>query len=189
MWPRAHAGLEASFILPTKPASIVANIFAKETGNVAITIDSKCATFTTEDYTLNCRFVNGKYPKYNSVIPVDNPNQLSIDRETLLAAIRRVSVFASQGGLIKFEFRANEIFLKAEDVDYSTLAEETIPCDYSGDNIIMGFNKTRIIEVLDNIGNDTVTIKLSDSSRAGIFEPEKQDEGEDLLVLLMPMMI
>ena len=53
----------------------------------------------------------------------------------------------------------------------------------------MGFNKTRIIEVLDNISNDTVTIKLSDSSRAGIFEPEKQNEGEDLLVLLMPMMI
>ncbi|MCI6894788.1 MAG: DNA polymerase III subunit beta [Bacteroidales bacterium] len=186
---RTQTGLEASFILPTKPASIIANIFAKEAGNVAVTIDSKCATFTTEDYTLNCRFVNGKYPKYNSVIPVENPNQLSIDRETLLAAIRRVSVFASQGGLIKFEFRQNEIFLKAEDVDYSTLAEETIPCDYSGDNLIMGFNKTRIIEVLDNINNDTVTIMLSDSSRAGIFEPEKQEEGEDLLVLLMPMMI
>ena len=83
----------------------------------------------------------------------------------------------------------NEIFLKAEDVDYSTLAEETIPCDYSGDNLIMGFNKTRIIEVLDNINNDTVSILLSASSRAGIFAPEKQEEGEDLLVLLMPMMI
>ncbi len=186
---RTATGLEASFILPTKPASILANIFAKEDGNVAITIDSKCATFTTEEYTLNCRFLNGKYPKYNSVIPTENPNQLSIDRETLLAAIRRVSVFASQGGLIKFEFRTNEIFLKAEDVDYSTLAEETIPCDYAGDSMIVGFNKSRIIEVLDNIDNDTVTIKLSDSSRAGIFEPEKQQDNEDLLVLLMPMMI
>lgn len=186
---RAAAGLEASFILPTKPASVIANVFAKEEGNVAITIDSKCATFTTEEFTLNCRFVNGKYPKYNSVIPVENPNQLSIDRETLLAAIRRVAVFASQGGLIKFEFRANEIFLKAEDIDYSTLAEETIPCDYAGDNIIMGFNKNRIIEVLDNINNDTVVLKMSDSTRAGIFEPEKQEDDEDLLVLLMPMMI
>ena len=186
---RAQTDLEASFILPTKPASILANIFAKEEGNVAITIDSKCATFTTEEFTLNCRFVAGRYPRYNSVIPEDNPNQLSIDRETLLAAIRRVSVFASQGGLIKFEFRANEIFLKAEDFDYSTLAEETIPCDYNGDNIIMGFNKTRIIEVLDNINHDTVILKLSDASRAGIFEPEKQEEGEDLLVPLMPMMI
>ncbi|MGM9802711.1 MAG: DNA polymerase III subunit beta [Muribaculaceae bacterium] len=186
---RTQTGLEASFILPTKPASIVANIFAKESGNVAITIDSKCATFTTDDYTLNCRFVNGRYPKYNSVIPVDNPNQLSIDRETLLAAIRRVSVFASQGGLIKFEFRHNEIFLKAEDIDYSILAEETIPCDYNGDNLIMGFNRTRVIEVLDNINSDTVTLKLSDSSRAGLFEPEKQLEQEDLVVLLMPMMI
>lgn len=182
-------GIETSFILPTKPASLLNNILAKSEGDVRITIDSKSATFEVDEYTLSCRFINGKYPNYNSVIPQNNPYSMTADRALMLNAIRRVSVFASVGGLVKLDLKENEVMLKAQDVDFSTWAEEVLPCEYQGESMVIGFNDTKIIEILNNINCDMVRITLSDPSRAGVFLPEKQDEGEDLLILLMPMMI
>jgi DNA polymerase-3 subunit beta len=186
---RVKPGMETNFILPTKPANILSTILVKEEGDVAITLDPKSATFVTGEYTLNCRFVNGKYPNYNSVIPKDNPYKVVIDRVSLLNAIRRVSVFASVGGLVKIEVRANELYLKAQDVDFSTWAEETVPCEYTGEQMTIGFNDDKIIEILNNIEADTVDVQLSDPSRPGIFVPSAQEEGEDYLALLMPMML
>lgn len=186
---RVNAGIEASFILPTKPASILNNILAKNEGEVKITFDSKSATFELDEYTLNCRFINGKYPNYNSVIPQGNPYKLSVDRVSLLNAIRRVSVFASTGGLVKLDLQDNVVMLRTQDVDFATSAEESLSCDYQGETMTIGFNDTKIIEILNNINSDTITIMLSDPSRAGVFLPDTQEEGEDLLVLLMPMMI
>ncbi|MEF9923457.1 MAG: DNA polymerase III subunit beta [Muribaculaceae bacterium] len=186
---RITSGIDASFILPTKPASILRAILPKVDGDVKITIEATNATFELKNYTLNCRFVNGKYPNYNSVIPQNNPYSLTVDRVSLLNAVRRVSVFASVGGLVKFEVRENEILLKAQDVDFSTWAEETVACEYSGEGMLIGFNNTRVIEVLNNLDGDTIILKLSDPSRAGIFVPLEQAKEEDLLILLMPMML
>lgn len=182
-------GITASFILPSKPASILNNILEKSKNNVKVTFDTKSATFELAEYTLTCRFINGKYPNYNSVIPQNNPYKLTVDRVSLLNAIRRVSVFASVGGLVKLNLNANMVELKTQNVDFSTSAEETLICEYEGENMLIGFNNTKTIEILSNLNCDTVTIKLSDPTRAGVFLPDKQKDGEDLLVLLMPMMI
>lgn len=182
-------GIETSFILPAKPASILNSILSKSEGDVKVTIDSKSATFEIEDYTLSCRFINGKYPNYNSVIPQNNPYQLIVDRALMLNAVRRVAVFASVGGLIKLDLKENEVMLRAQDVDFATWAEEVLQCDYQGENMVIGFNNTKIIEILSNIDSEMVKITLLDPSRAGVFLPENQEEGEELLILLMPMMI
>lgn len=182
-------GLEKSFILPTKPAAILGSILEKENGEVNITVDSKSATFETPNYSLTCRFVNGRFPNYNSVIPTISQYEVSIDRVQLLNALRRVSVFTSSSGLIKFQLLPGEIFLSSQDVDYATSAEEKIQCDYEGGEIAIGFNDQNIINVLTNINADTVTLRLIDPTKAGVFMPSEQKEGEDLLVLLMPMML
>ena len=184
-----ETGMEQSFILPTKPATILASILDKQEGDVKITIDSKSATFESADYTLSCRFVNGRYPNYNSVIPQDNQFTLTIDRMTMLAAIKRVSVTASPGGLVKFDLKENQIHLSTQDIDFSKSSEEVVACDYTGAEMLIGFNDENIIDVLNNIDNDMITVELMDPSRAGIFKPAEQRENEDLLVLLMPMMV
>jgi len=184
-----NTGLEQSFILPTKPATILASILDKQEGDVKITIDAKSATFESADYTMSCRFVNGRYPNYNSVIPQDNQYTLTIDRLTMLAAIKRVSVTASPGGLVKFDLKENQIHLSTQDIDYSKSSEEVVACDYTGAEMLIGFNDDNIIDVLNNIAGDMVTVDLIDPSRAGIFKPAEQRENEDLLVLLMPMMV
>ena len=180
---------ELSFILPTKPASILGSILEKKEGDVNITIDSKSATFETDDYSLTCRFVNGRYPNYNSVIPTTNQYSVSLDRAQLLNALRRVSVFTSSSGLVKLEMRPNEIFMSTQDVDFSTSAEERILCEYTGTEMAIGFNDENIIDVLNNIDSEEIYLKLIDSNRAGLFLPVEQKEDEELLVLLMPMML
>ncbi len=182
-------GLEQSFILPTKPAAILSSILDKAEGDVKITVDSKSATFETAEYTLSCRFVNGRYPNYNSVIPQSSQFSVNVDRQLFVNALRRVSVFTSSSGLVKLELRPNEIFMSTQDVDYSTSAEERVSCDYEGDPMAIGFNDENIIDVLNNIESQEVILKLMDSSKAGIFLPAEQNDDEDLLILLMPMML
>jgi len=182
-------GLERAFILPTKPATILASILEKKEGNVKVSFDSKSATFETDDYSLTCRFINGRYPNYNSVIPQDNQYAVTVDRASLLSAIKRVSVFSSPGGLVKLQLHPNQIEMTTQNIDFSTSAEERVQCEYEGVDMLIGFNDDNIIDVLNNIAGDTIIIKLMDASRAGLFLPGSQEENEDLLVLLMPMMI
>ena len=182
-------GIEGSFILPTKPASILSSILAKETENVKVAFDSKSVSFETATYTLVCRFINGKYPNYNAVIPQNNPYEITVDRMMLLNAIKRVAIFATDGGLVQMQFEENKIFIRAQDMEYSSSAEECLACEYTGDNMSMGFNKDKIIEVLNNISVDNIIIKISDPARPGLFLPEEQKENEEWLVLLTPMMI
>lgn len=183
-------GFEASFILPTKPAQILTNVLDKSGEEpVRVSIDDKSVTFETVDLTLSCRTINGRYPRYEAVIPTDVPYNVTVDRVSLLNALRRVAVLASPGGLVQMDIRANEIGLRAQDLDHATSASETVPCDYNGPEMTMGFNNDNIVDVVGNIDSESLTIQLVDPARAGIFLPGEQPEGEDLLILQMPMMV
>ena len=183
-------GFEASFILPAKPATILASILDRDTEQpLTATIDETSATFDTGEYQLTCRFINGRYPNYEQVIPKDNPYSATLDRVTLLTALRRVSIFASVGGLVKLEFDAEGLKLTSQDLDHQTSAEEHVQCEYDGEPLTIGFKSVDLIDVLNNINCSTVVFKLLDPARAGIFLPTEQPEGEDLLILQMPMMI
>ena len=183
-------GFDGSCILPSKPASILSSIFDKNEGSVKVEMDTKSATFTSDEYSMTCRFVNGKYPNYNSVIPQQTSFSLTADRATLLNALRRVSVFAdSTSGEVRLQLNNNEIFMSTIDVNFSTSAEEKVQCEYLGDSMVIGFNDNNIIEVLKNINCDSVNIQLLDPLRPGIFLPVEQKENEELLILLVPMRI
>lgn len=185
-----NPGLTFSFILPPKPAAILRSLISKEEGEVSIEMDDKSAKFTMAGYTLSCRFINGRYPNYNRVIPADNPFELTVDRVSLLNAMKRVSLFASTASsLVRMNIRNNEVLLAAQDLDYTLSAEERVECEYEGNAMTIGFNATYMIEVLTNLQADTVVIRLSDPARPGIFVPITNLEGEEVLMLLMPMQV
>lgn len=181
----------ASFILPQKPASLLKNVLSKEEKPVVLEFDEKNAFFEFEGYKLVCRLVEGNYPNYDSVIPTNNPNKLTIDRLELLNTIKRVSVFSNQASnLIKLQLAGNQITLSAQDIDFSISAYERLNCQYTGDEMEIGFKSVFLLEILANISSSDVVVELSDPSRAGILLPaEKENEDEDVLMLLMPMMI
>ncbi len=186
-----NADSSASFILPKKPAGLLKNLLSKGHEQVTIEFDDKNAFFTLPNYQVVCRLVEGNYPSYNSVIPTNNPNKLIIDRIKLLNTIRRVSVFSNQASnLVRLSLKGNRLTVSAQDIDFATSAVEDVTCQYNGDELEIGFKSTFMVEILGNIQSTEVSIELSDASRAGLFIPfDKENENEDVLMLLMPMMI
>ena len=186
----AHGEEKAAFILPKKPANLLKNLLPKEQGDVQIGFDDRNATFTLENYRMVCRLIEGRYPNYNSVIPQNNPHKAIIDRASFISALRRVSVFSSQASsLIKLSLSENMMKISAQDIDFSTSAEESLICQYDGNAMSIGFKSSFLIDILNNIASQNVIIELADPSRAGVVVPEEQEENEDLLMLLMPMML
>ena len=181
---------KAAFILPKKPANLLKNLLPKEQGDVQIGFDDRNAVFTLENYRMVCRLIEGRYPNYNSVIPQNNPHKATIDRALFISALRRVSVFSSQASsLIKLSLSENAMKISAQDIDFSTSAVETISCQYDGNDMSIGFKSSFLIDILNNISSQNIVIELADPSRAGVIVPEEQEENEDLLMLLMPMML
>lgn len=180
----------AAFILPKKPATLLKNLLPKEQGEVVIDFDDRNAVFTLANYRMVCRLIEGRYPNYNSVIPQNNPHKVTIDRLQMLSAMKRVSVFSSQSSsLIKLRLQENLLVISAQDIDFSTSAEESMACQYQGSPMSIGFKSTFLIDILNNLSGTEVIIELADPSRAGVLVPMEQSQNEELLMLLMPMML
>ena len=185
-----QSSLEGSFILPKKPATLTKNILIKEQGEVMIRFSARNAVITTEFYTMNCRLIEGRYPNYNSVIPQDNPNCVTVNRTALQSALRRVLIFANaNSALVKIHMEASKMTISCQDIDFSMSAEEALLCDYSGMPITIGFKGTFLTELLNNLDAEEIIFKLADASRAGVIVPSVQAENESTLMLLMPMML
>jgi DNA polymerase-3 subunit beta len=185
------ADASASFILPKKPAGLLKNLLSKGHEELHIDFDDKNAFFTLASFQLVCRLVEGNYPSYNSVIPTNNQNKILIDRVKLLNTVRRVSIFSNQASnLVRLSLNGNRLTVSAQDIDFSTSAVEELACQYNGSELEIGFKSTFMVEILNNIQSTEVSIELSDPSRAGLFIPfDKENDNEDVLMLLMPMMI
>lgn len=182
--------IPASFILPKKPATLLKNVLSKDGGDVVIRFDDRSADISFAEGNLSCRLIEGKYPNYNSVIPQDNPNQVTIDRKSLIGVLRRVLPFASDSSqLIRFHVAAGLLELRAEDIDFATSAKESVTCEYGGNPMDIGFKGSSMLEILNNLESEDVTIQLADPSRAGIIIPGAQPENEDILMLIMPMLL
>jgi len=183
-------GQTASFILPKKPAGLIKSILSKNTETLEISFDDRNARFSTPQYTLICRLTEGNYPAYNSVIPKNNPNKLTIDRMDFCNALERVAIFANQASnLVKLEIKGNELILSAQDIDFSTSSQERTQCHYEGDDIEIGFKASFLIEILSNLNSENILFEMSDPSRAGLILPLQTEPDEDILTLLMPMMV
>jgi len=182
---------KSAFILPKKPSSILKNILSKANEPVKIEFDQKNAYFEFEAFVLVCRLVEGNYPAYKSVIPKNNINKLSINRQDLLNSLRRVSVCSNQASsLIKLKLSYNQLVISAQDLDFSISAHERLNCQYEGEPMEIGFKSTFLIEILSNLPYADASLELSDHTRAALILPlENTDPNEEMTALIMPMMV
>ena len=185
-----HGDQSTSFILPKKPAKTLKDILVKDDSEVIIKLDENIAEISVDNYVLSCRLIEGRYPNYNSVIPKDNPFKIRVDRQAMIGALRRVLVFASQStNLIKIRITNNALMVSSQDNEFATNAEESITCEYEGNPMNIGFKGPFLVDILNSISSQEVIFELADPSRAGVIVPAQQEENEDLLMLLMPMML
>ena len=181
----------SEFIMPKKPLLVLKTVLSDSQNKVSIEFNDTNAKFTSDNYTLSCRLIEGKYPNYEAVIPKENPNKLIIERMLLLNSVRRVGIFSNKStNQIKFKIAGAELKISAEDYDYNNNAEERINCNYNGDDIEIGFNSRFLIDMLSNLDCKDVCLSMSLPNKAGIITPnDKNDAKEEITMLIMPVML
>jgi len=186
----ASAPETASFIVPKKPLTLLKNAASSaEAVNISFTDSNACFTF--DDVTILCRLIEGKYPNYEAVIPKDNPNRMTINRNLFLQAIRRTAIFANKTThQVRLRIAGSELTVSAEDLDFANEATEHLACSYHGEDMEIGFNSKFLVDMLNNLSAEEVNLELSAPNRAGIIRPSEPEEpGEDVLMLVMPVML
>lgn len=186
-----QATQQASFILHKKPAGVLKAIVDKADGDVTVTFDNATAVFNFGQTMMVCRLVVGKYPRYRDVIPQNNANILKIDRALLLGTVRRVAVCANKASNhIKFDLKAGQLEITAQDLGFATEAYEKLECDYNGTDLTIGFKSSFLIEILSNMSCETVVMKFADARRAALIVPSEEEETSGRICgILMPIMV
>ncbi len=180
----------ASFIVPHKAMNLVKSSFVESDELVKIDYNDSNAFFRTSDLLLVCRLIDQRYPDYENVIPTANPGKLTVDRKEILGAVRRVNIFANKAShQVRFRISGNELTVSSEDFDLANEAKETLKCHYEGEDMEIGFNAALLEGVIANGETEDLLIELSTPNRAGIILPTSQYEGENLLMLVMPVML
>lgn len=191
-YKRTDIGTEkaASIILPKKALSLLKSTLSSEDSNVSIEYNNTNAFFKFNDLHLICRLVDERYPDYEAVIPQVNPNRLTVDRALFLNTLRRVVIFANKTThQVRLKISGSELNISAEDLDFSNEAHERLNCQYEGEDMEIGFNAKFLVEMLSNLSSEEVMIEMSTPNRAGLLKPSISEEGEDILMLVMPVML
>jgi len=180
-----------SFILPKKPLNQLRHTLVSGEDKVSIEYSETNARFTFKNIIMTCRLIDGKYPNYTAVIPSNNPNKMTVERQPFLNAIKRVSIFSNQTTYqVKFKIAGSELTLSAEDLDYSNEAKERLTCHYEGTDLEIGFNSKFMVEMLNNLESDQVMVEMSEPNRAGLLSPMgNENKDEEILMLVMPVML
>lgn len=179
------------FIMPKKPLNLLKNILATEESDLLIDYNNTNTRFSFSNIVLTCRLIDGKYPNYEAVIPKENPNVLTINKQLFQNALKRVSIFSNKSThQVKLKMNGNALILTTEDLDFSNRAEERLTCDYSGVDMQIGFNAKFLMEMVTNLNSEDITIEMSEPNRAGIVKPvDGLEDGEEILMLVMPVML
>jgi len=139
---------------------------------------------------LICRLIDEKYPDYKAVIPTENPNKLTLNRNDFLTAVKRVSITSNKTThQIRLKIAGSELNISAEDIDFENESQEKLNCQYSGEDMEIGFNSKYLAEMIAAVDSNDLNLEMSQPNRAGVLLPAESDEGEDMLMLVMPMML
>jgi DNA polymerase-3 subunit beta len=181
--------VSTTFIVPKKALNLLKNALPG-TGDVQVSFNKSNAFFSFSNLSLACRLIDARYPDYNAVIPVDNPNLLTANRGDLLSSLKRIAIYANKSSnQVVLNIGDKSLTVSAQDLDFSNEAIEQMTCNYEGEPLMIGFNAKFLIEMLNVLESDEVKIELSAPNRAGILRPVEESEGEDILMLVMPVML
>ncbi len=181
---------ENAIIIPRKALNLLKTTLPSANSNVVVEFNRANAYFHFNNIKMICRLIDERFPDYENVIPADNENFMSINRVELLNSLKRISIYANRTtNQVRLKITGSELQISAEDLDFSNEANERLSCDHDGADIEIGFNARLLIELLNNIESDEITLQLSEPSRAGLIVPKDMAENEDILMLVMPVML
>ncbi len=179
-----------SFIVPKKPLNLLRNALPDNDDELKISYNSNHMFVDHGTTQMVCRLIDARFPDYKVVIPVDNPYRLTVTRTDFQSALRRVSIFSNKStNQVALSISGSELQLTAQDIDFSFEGNERMNCQYNGEDMQIAFNAKFLIEMLNGTSSDEIKMELSTPTKAGIIKPVEQDENEELLMLVMPLML
>jgi DNA polymerase-3 subunit beta len=111
-------------------------------------------------------------------------------KRDLLGSMRRLEIFSNKTThLGRFSLSSNLLEVYSEDVDFSNRAKENLNSTYDGAKMEIGFNVSLMTDLISNVDTDEVIMELESPSRAAVVLPAEQAQGENILMLLMPVML
>ena len=183
--------VDHEMILPRKSLNLLKSTLPSDkSSDVKLEFNASNAFFSFDNVKMVCRLIDERYPDYENVIPLDNSNNIVIDKSEVLSSLKRISIYANKTtNQVRFKISGGEILISAEDLDFSNEANERISCEHDGADIEIGFNAKFLIEILSNLNSTRVTFKLSEPNKAGLIIPDEMDDNEDITMLVMPVML
>ncbi len=183
-------GSETAIIIPRKALALLKNTLPMDNTPLTLSFNKSNAYFSFGNMSMICRLIDERFPDYENVIPLNNSNILEIDRLEFLGSLRRMSIYANKStNQVRLKLTENSLEISAEDIDFSNEANEKLHCEYSGEDLEIGFNAKFLIEGLSNVSSRHVVFKFSEPNRAAIMTPSEVDASEDLMMLIMPVML
>lgn len=179
-----------SFIVPKKPLNLLKNALPDNDDVLNVSYNSNHLFVNHGSTQMICRLIDARFPDYKVVIPADNPYQLIVNKGDFQNALRRVNVFSNKStNQVALNITGSELQMAAQDVDFSFEGNERMNCQYDGEDLQIAFNAKFLIEMLNAADTADVKLELSTPTKAGLIKPTEQAEGEDLLMLVMPLML
>ncbi len=179
-FPRSH---EAEIIVPTKAVTELQRLL-KDDGEVKISVGSGQIAFDLNNTLLVSKLIEGNYPNYKQVIPSEAKERVTLERETFLNSLRRVSLLASdKSNSIKLNFSKNNIEISANTPEVGE-ARESVPVAYKGRDFAIAFNPEFLMAPLRNLTEDEVFFDLIDEMSPGVLKIQTP-----FLYVLMPMRV
>ena len=173
-------------IIPKKTIYELTKLLSEINTDIEISISSNKIIFIIEDIVFISKLIDGNFPDYKRVIPKENNNILKINRDKLLSAVDRVSTIANEKSpVIKFKLLKNILNLNTINNESSTASEDLI-INYDGAEFEIGFNSKYIMDILNNLEDNEISINLKDSSSPVIA---KENSNTNLVYVLMPMRV
>jgi len=178
-----------NLIIPTKTLHLLLRNF-EDDATVGLQIGEDHIVFTLDRAVVYSKLISGTYPNYERVLPKDNELRLQINRELLISSLRRVSIFSSSlTHQVRLMVAAEEVTVRSEDIEFGAEAKEVIPASFNGEWLQIGYNSNYLMDVLRHLDGEEVVFELKDATSAAILKPVERREGEEVLMLLMPIRI
>ncbi len=179
----------STFILPKKALNLLKNALPANDA-VKISFNKANAFFSFGSMHLVCRLIDARYPDYNAVIPVDNPNHMLLSRRDFQDSLKRIAIYANKTtNQVVLDISDKSLTVSAQDLDFSNEATEQMACTYEGNAMRIAFNAKFLVEMLGVLDTDEVKMEFSTPSRAGILTPVEENNDRDILMLVMPVML
>ena len=179
-----------TMIVPKKPLNLLKSALPDNDDELTVNYNSNHLFVIHGTTQMSCRLIDARFPDYKVVIPADNPYKLTVNKNDFQSALRRISIFSNKStNQVVLNISGSELQLAAQDIDFSFEGTERMKCQYTGEDLQIAFNAKFLIEMLHATDSDEVTIELSTSTKAGIIKPNDQEENEELLMLVMPLML